>query len=269
MAQETIKTFDAEGSKTAMTDGGSGSFALEALRAEGIQDIVRANLAPMGRVQFERVKMPSGGGLAFELADENGNLSSVAEIVGVIVDHYPVNAYWADKFSGTSNPPACSALDGQVGAGEPGGVCTRCPRNQWGSDGEGRGKACKNLHRVYVLPTNDVLPLLIAAPPTSLSNIASYMRLLTSKTKRPHWAVITRIKLERATNKDGIAFSRLAFSRVGDVPADQIANLRSYIDEMRPLMRAVEVSAAEYDVTPGPEVNGAGLTDVGDDAQPF
>lgn len=243
MLQEAILKFDGKDSKA-----DTGSFALAVLQAEGIQDIVQANLAPMGRVQFERVKMPSGGGLAFEMMDENGNPTSVAEIVGVIVDHYPVNAYWPDKFAGGNTPPSCSALDGHTGVGEPGGTCARCPFNQWGSDGEGRGKACKNLHRVYVLPCSDVLPLLIAAPPTSLANIAGYMRLLTAKAKRPHWTVVTRIKLERATNKDGIAFSRVTFSRVADVPTEQIANLRAYIEQMRPLMRAVEIAAADYDV---------------------
>lgn len=269
MAQEAIKAFDAKDGKAAVAVADTGPFALAVLQAEGIQDIVQANLAPMGRVQFERVKMPSGGGLAFEMVDENGNPASVAEIVGVILDHYPVNAYWADKFAGGNAPPACSALDGRTGVGNPGGACVRCPFNQWGSEDGGRGKACKNLHRVYVLPTTDVLPLLVAAPPTSLANIAGYMRLLTSKAKRPHWAVITRIKLERATNKDGIAFSRATFSRAGDVPAESLANLRSYIEEMRPLMRAVEIAAADYDGTAEQGNGGADSAAAADAVQPF
>lgn len=237
------------------------SFSIAALEIGNIQEIIRDNLAPMGRVQFERVKMPSGGGLAFEVMDEDGNPQPRSEIVGIIVDHYPVNAFWPEQFSGGNSPPACSALDGHNGIGNPGGLCSRCPHNQWGSDGRGRGKACKNLHRLYILPVGEILPLLIAAPPTSLVNIASYMRLLTSKAKKPHWAVITKLRLEKATNKDGIAYSRVVFNRVGDVPAEKLAGLKRYIEELRPLMRAVEVAPEDYAVdaeadTTGPSPTG-------------
>lgn len=225
-----------------------GGFSIAALEVGNIQEIIRDNLGPMGRVQFERVKMPSGGGLAFEVTDENGDPKAQSEIVGIIVDHYPVNAYWPESFGGGSSPPACSALDGHIGVGEPGGLCAKCPHNQWGSDGEGRGKACKNLHRLYILPVGEILPLLIAAPPTSLSNISGYMRLLTSKAKKPHWAVVTKVKLEKAANAAGINYSRVTFSRAADVPAEKLAGLKQYIEELRPLMRAVEIQADDYNV---------------------
>lgn len=224
-------------------------FAIAALEVGNIQEIIRDNLGPMGKVQFERVKMPSGGGLAFEVSDEDGNPQAKSEIVGIIVDHYPVNAYWPEAFGGGSTPPACSALDGRNGIGEPGGLCARCPHNQWGSDDEGRGKACKNLHRLYVLPVGEILPMLIAAPPTSLTNISSYMRLLTSKAKKPHWAVLTRIKPEKASNKDGVNFSRATFTRVGNVQTERLAELKKYIEELKPLMRAVEIASDDYNVT--------------------
>lgn len=223
-------------------------FTIAALEQPEIKEIVRENLAGMGRIQFERVKMPSGGALAFELTDENGEPRPAAEIVGVILDRYPVNAYWPDKFAGTNNPPQCVAMDGLHGVGNPGGDCRACPHNQWGSDEDGRGKACKNLHRIYVLPPGDVLPLLIALPPTSLANFNAYMLRLTSKTKKPYWAVVTRIRLEKATNKDGIAYSRAVFSKIGDVPTEKLPALKTYIEELRPLMRAVEVEMADYNV---------------------
>jgi len=223
-------------------------FTIAALEQPEIKEIVRENLAGMGRIQFERVKMPSGGALAFELTDENGEPRPAAEIVGVILDRYPVNAYWPDKFAGAKNPPQCVALDGQNGVGQPGGPCIKCPHNQWGSDGEGRGKACKNLHRIYILPPGDILPLLIALPPTSLANFNAYMMRLTSKTKKPYWAVVTKIKLEKATNTAGISYSRAVFTKIGDVPADKLAALKAYIEELKPLMRAVEVQAEDYNV---------------------
>lgn len=238
-------------------------FAIAALEVGNIKEVVADNLSELGRIQFERVKMPSGGGLAFEVSDENGNPTATSEIVGIIIDRYPVNAYWPDKFAGGSNPPECSALDGRTGIGTPGGDCATCPHNQWGSDGEGRGKACKNLHRLYVLQQGDILPLLVALPPTSLGNFSSYMIRLTSKAKKPFWSVLTRIKLEKATSNQGIVYSKAVFSRVDDVPAEQTKQLREYIESLKPLMRAVEIAAADYEVDGGSEADSPSTT------QPF
>lgn len=238
-------------------------FAIAALEVGNIREIIADNLVPMGRVQCERVKIPAGGGLAFEVTDENGTPVPTAEITGIIVDHYPVNAYWAEAFGGGSNPPQCSALDGRTGVGDPGGPCAQCPKNQWGSDGVGRGKACKNLHRLYVLPVDDILPLLIAAPPTSLANIGGYMRLLTSKAKKPHWAVVTRVRLEKAVNKEGIGYSRAVFTRADEVPTEKLAALKAYIEELRPLLRTIEIQADDYNTEDAAEAGSA------PGAQPF
>lgn len=223
------------------------NFSIAALENQDIREVLHDNLSDI-RIQFERVKIPAGGVLSFEVTDEDGNLKPVPEIIGIIVDRYPVNAFWPDKFSGQKNPPACVALDGRLGVGQPGGDCARCQYNQWGSDEEGRGKACKNLHRVYVLPPNEVLPLLIALPPTSLANFNSYMLRLTSKAKKPYWAVLTKIKLEKATNANGITYSRATFTKAGDVPAEKLPALKQYIEQLKPLMRAVEVVAEDYAV---------------------
>ena len=37
--------------------------------------------------------MPSGGGLSFEVINEDGEAEPVKEIIGVVLDHYPINAY--------------------------------------------------------------------------------------------------------------------------------------------------------------------------------
>ena len=62
---------------------------------------------------FDRVKIPSGGGLAFEIPLDDDEVDTVKEIVGVIVDHHRVNAYWPAAFSGQGQPPACSSMDGK------------------------------------------------------------------------------------------------------------------------------------------------------------
>lgn len=222
-------------------------FALAVLEMPGLKEAVQANLAGMERVSFERIKIPAGGGLAFETLDDNGEPTAVSEIKGIIVDRYPVNAYWPDAFSGENTPPQCTALDGHTGVGDPGGLCSKCPHNQWGSDMDGRGKACKNLHRVYIMAPDEALPRLITLPPTSLANFNSYLVTLT-KRARPFYSVLTRVKLEKASNKGGISYSRATFSRAGDVPIDKVATLKAYIDDLRPLMRAEGIIVDDYNV---------------------
>jgi len=104
-------------------------------------------------LSFPRVKIPSGGGLAFEVpGDDPENPDTEKEIVGVIVDHHPVNAYWADKYAGANNPPDCASMDGKIGVDQDGNrqPCNSCQLNEWGTADDGRGKACKNTHRVYI-----------------------------------------------------------------------------------------------------------------------
>ena len=45
-----------------------------------------------GNLKFDKVKMPSGGGLSFEVINEDGEAEPVKEIIGVVLDHYPINA---------------------------------------------------------------------------------------------------------------------------------------------------------------------------------
>jgi hypothetical protein len=40
----------------------------------------------------------------------------------------------------------------------------------------------------------------------------------------------------------------VTFSRAADVPAEKLAGLKQYIEELRPLMRAVEIQADDYNV---------------------
>ena len=92
--------------------------------------------------------MPSGGGLSFEVINEDGEAEPVKEIIGVVLDHYPINAYWESEFTGEKNPPDCSSYDSQTGTiimdGKEVGkrACADCPHNQWGTDpkgGKGKG----------------------------------------------------------------------------------------------------------------------------------
>ena len=83
---------------------------------------------------FDRVKLPAGGGTAFELPSaESDETEMVKDITGVIVYNHPAYAYYHDKYTGGNNPPDCGSFDGVTGIGNPGGNCADCPYNKFGS----------------------------------------------------------------------------------------------------------------------------------------
>ena len=89
-------------------------------------------------VSFERIKIPSGGTTMFEIPGDNPDEpENVKEFSAVILYHHPLYSYYKDKYTGGSNPPDCSSIDGMFGDGVSGGKCSECPYNQFGSGENG------------------------------------------------------------------------------------------------------------------------------------
>jgi len=99
--------------------------------------------------------------------------------------------------------------------------CHDCPRNEWGSADTGRGKACKNVMRLALIPAGQYkakgsgrnaaheLELFddpahfakaeaafLKLPVMSVKNYAKYVKALAADIGRPPWGVITNIYLE-------------------------------------------------------------------------
>ena len=231
------------------------------------------------QVDFDRVKIPSGGGLAFELPGEDEDEAETEKsIKGVIVDHHPANAWWSEKYSGQNVPPDCSSMDGKTGQDTDGNTysCDDCPMNAWGSevrqDGSaGRGKACKNMHRVYTLREGEMFPILLTLPPTSLRNFGNFMaKRLLGKGYRPH-QVMVEVTLKKATSGDGITYSQAKFKVAGTLPEDEAEKIKSYTSGIKQYTRRFAISAEDDAVTAeqsGTSVAGMGATEV-DEENPF
>ena len=124
---------------------------------------------------FEKVKIPSGGGIVYEVPGADGEPDTVKDFKAVILYHHPLNCYYKTKYTGGSNPPDCGSFDGIAGIGDPGGKCKTCPLNQYESADEGKGKACKNRRRIYILREGDVFPMLLSLPTGSLKVFTKYI----------------------------------------------------------------------------------------------
>lgn len=117
-------------------------------------------------------------------ADPFGN--SFEELRGVVIAQSPTRGLW--ERGSNDKRPLCSSKDGKTGqerAGEdgtPGRVktCATCEFNQWGSatDEQGnprRGKACKEMRRIFIKRTEDMFPYFISLPPTSIGAWDNYI----------------------------------------------------------------------------------------------
>lgn len=131
----------------------------------------------------------------------------------VVLDHIIEYVYYGDRFD-PDNPQSPLAFafgrdeDEMVWhtnsipeyAGE---LCKDSDINQWGSAETGKGKACKNIRRLAVIPADQIDDLenaeiaYVKVPVTSVKGWAGYVRSLANNLGRPPLGVITRITLVR------------------------------------------------------------------------
>lgn len=176
------------------------------------------------------IKLPSGGALAYEVqGEEDNDVEYMKEIKGVIVFTHRMNAYWPGEYGGgddSAKIPVCSSMDGKSGiVTDTGEVCDcdRCHYNAYGSDGRGgKGKACKNMRRVYLVMDNDPNLYLLTVPPTSIKDVNKQLaKIIAGGT--PYTGMVISFKLEKATNANGVVYSKVTVGKSGLLPPD-IAN---------------------------------------------
>lgn len=257
------------------------NFDLQTISGDLAQAIAE-EMDGLGALPFDRVKIPSGGGLAFELPGEDDeNPESATEIVGVILDHHPVNAYWREKFAGGNEQPDCSSYDGKQGIERETGEikdCASCPYNQFGSDD--KGKACKNVHRVFILREGNPVPLVLSLPPTSLKYMRDYIAKRVILKGFRCWQAVTKITLKKEKNAAGIAYSRAVFTFVGKLSPEKAKEAEAMKDCVKQQYRQLDVEGADYNAPGGntqdgpaaPKTDEAGFMNVpegSDDELPF
>lgn len=241
MSRNTANTTPAEGTTTALATLQQHSFDLIPLSGE-VGEIIAEEMDGLGAIPFDTIKIPSGGGLAFELPGETDDTPTTAPaITGIIVDHHPINAHWETEYDGSNNPPDCASFDGKVGLDTGSGElrqCASCPFNQFGSDPKGgNGKACKNMHRIYILLSGQPIPMLLILPPTSLAAWRNYIgKKIVVRGKRP-WMVMTKITLKREKNANGIAYSQAVFTKVADFTPTECATIKPMAEAFKALTR--------------------------------
>jgi len=213
------------------------------MSAEKLTDIMKTNAGIGGIRAFDldRVTMPAGGGLAWEVPTLKGPVQ-VNSIEGIIIHWKDTRSYWPDAYSGEHQPPQCSSNDSITGVGDPGGSCATCVFAQWGSANgktagkRGRGQACKQARMLFVLRENDLIPILINLPPTSVKACHKYfMRLISGDGIDSYYSygVITKISLTKTKNTDGIAYSQAEFQMVRSIDQGEMNKVQNIAAAMK------------------------------------
>ena len=208
---------------------------------------------------FQRVKIPSGGQLQFELPGEDpDNPDYTKYLEGVIVYSHNANAYWAAGINEDENPsPDCQSMDGKLGYGSPGGICADCPFNRYGSDpnpnGTGRGKACKNQRIVYLLRSGEALPIQLSLSPTSIRPYTDFINAAFLARRRGVCGSVVRIGLKKVNNGKN-EYSVATFKLLYDFAGEDLAKIRAYaasFKEQADLILAQRVENAEAEASNG------------------
>lgn len=226
-----------------------------------IAEAIAEEMDGLGAIPYDRVKIPSGGGIVFEIPTEDeSNPDTEKELVGVILDHHGVNSRWNEAYNGSEEKPVCSAYDGKNGVDTETGaitLCSECPYNVFGSGKDGKGKACKNSHRIYMLRQGNPVPLVLTLPPTSIKFARDYFaKSIVLKGMRSHEA-ITKITLKKEKSADGIEYSRACFTFLDRLAAEQAAQTKEMAETIKANRKAIDDAEQKADADGFMDVEGS------------
>lgn len=235
--------------------GQDSNFLALRMSRDEVSDLVKANLggATVDASLLDRVKMPSGGTTVWEVPTMDGE-EHVKVLEGVIIRWGTVRVYWKDKYGEgeAGAPPNCTSQNGVVGVvgEEPGeslgGECAACPLNEFGSGHNGRSKACTEMRQIFLLPEDSIIPIVINATPGSLRPLSQYfMRLLRAGVKST--AVVSKLALEKDTNKDGQGFSKILPSSGSRLDPEAAARIEALAYELEPLFNREVTNITQAD----------------------
>ena len=224
---------------TALAEIENGGYLSEVINLNELFSEELDGLTP----SFDRIKIPAGGGLAYEIpGDDPSSPDTAKEFSAVILYHHPVNSYYKEKFNGGNNPPDCGSLDGKVGIDAETGECRNCkdcPFAKFGS-GENGGMACKQKRRIYLLREGELLPVILTIPSTSLKEFTKYITHLVAKGQRAS-SVVTKFTLKRAQNSSGISYSQAVCSVDRQLSPEEKQNVSALASQVKALAANVEI----------------------------
>jgi len=232
---------------------GDSEFAILKSDPGAIQELLDENMGAAGLNigLLDRVAMPAGGGTVWAVPTLEGD-EPAETIEGVIIYKQDIRGYYDTPYTGGHEPPTCSSQDTKTGVGDPGGDCRQCPHAQFGTsmnaDGtQGKGQACSERIRLFLLTAGITVPQMIVLPPTSLQAARKYFLRLASKGEGiPYYGVVTRLKLEKDKNDGGIEYSKVHLSVASLLSSEQRAAFKELNEVFKPKLLTLPVGGGDF-----------------------
>lgn len=190
-------------------------------------DIIKQNLKnqPLSFQLFDTVKAPSGGSTVFTVPGISGD-EIEKSISGIILDYTTPRAYWETPDPVEGTPPTCYSIDSIVSTD--GKACNSCPFNTFGSrNGESLAKACKESVSLLMLRPGNIMPIIVRIPVSSKVIFQRYLTRLIGK-MLPLSGVVTKITLDKTTNKAGQPYSVYSFEAVEELNSNDAEKAKAF-----------------------------------------
>lgn len=228
-----------------------GEYKVFSARQEDIEDLL-SELQGISVQDLDRVKIPAGGALFFEVPTATGP-EPVKELRGIIVAKKEQRVMWRTGLNdreGGAKPPDCASRDGFTGYGKRWDSddesqpheCSRCPLSQFGGN-------CKPVLLVFLLRPQTLLPLVLVLPRMSIKSTKQYLLRLSGQGIRG-MAVETQFTLKAEKSTDGIVYAQAVPSWVRNLNKSEVESLGRLAAGMKRLFASVNVRAQDVDGNP-------------------
>lgn len=196
-----------------------------------------------GFADLPKAKMPLGGATKFTIESITGE-ELAASIEGVLVFYGKAGVLWGSEQSKEGSKPVLKTEDlidavqvsddfgdldqaaidecftHQDEAGRNHYDWRKLPYNQWGS-GKNGGKRCKEQRLLCILRKDDVAPVFLRVPPSSVTNVSSFLRKLMIQARKPIYQSIVKLSLEAAENSQGTSYAKVVIAGAGFVSKEE------------------------------------------------
>jgi len=224
---------------------------------EELQDQLE-DLDPESGIACRKIKIPSGGGTAYEVqGEDDDDTDPMKTITGVVVFTHRLSGYWPNAYGSSNNPedklPACASMDGKTGVVQQTGeviTCETCPWNQYGTakdqaGNQARGKACKNMRRLYILMDGDPNLYLLTVPPTSIRDVNNQLAKIA-----PYADKVITLSLEKTTNAGGTPYSKVVIKKAGLLPPAAAATVKELRHQIKAQYKDMAITMDDYTAAP-------------------
>lgn len=232
----------------AATDSGVALF-IEPMDEEFSRELAKD--LQSGEIIMPKIKIPSGGGLAFEVPGLNGS-DVKKELECVIVYVQSTMEHYTEKYDGNTTPPRCANYGGgdygvEIATGEV-KRCDACPYFQFGSAVNDKGestdaKACKESRRLFILFQGQAIPYMLKLPVTSIKAYKEYNTAVKG-TKRLIHDYITKITLDKDKNAGGISYSKAKFQTGRELTDVEKKAVRALATQLNSVVAKIKETAS-------------------------